>query len=104
MIDFGPANAMDDVWQYGLFEALYGRRSRRFGLGFEITEGPLQYNSPGRPLPLTDLERARLAAPGDGTTGTPPGDLGRRAGAGPRDGAPTAAPTAGARRRAWCFT
>jgi hypothetical protein len=27
------------VWDYPLFEALYGRRSRRFGLGFAMTEG-----------------------------------------------------------------
>ena len=33
---------IEDVWRYPLFEALYGRRSRRFGLGFEITEGPFQ--------------------------------------------------------------
>ena len=27
------------VWEYPLFEALFGRRSRRFGLGLETTEG-----------------------------------------------------------------
>jgi hypothetical protein len=29
------------VWEYPLFDALYGRRSRRFGLGFEMAEGRL---------------------------------------------------------------
>jgi len=37
-----PAPAMADllheVWSYPLFEALYGRRSRRFGMGFEIAD------------------------------------------------------------------
>jgi hypothetical protein len=27
---------LDVVWRYPLFEALFGRRSRRFGLGFEM--------------------------------------------------------------------
>ena len=27
---------LDLAWTYPLFEALYGRRSRRFGLGFEM--------------------------------------------------------------------
>ena len=31
---------LDLAWSYPLFEALYGRRSRRFGLGFEMPEGP----------------------------------------------------------------
>jgi hypothetical protein len=25
------------VWEYPLFDAFYGRRTRRFGLGFEMT-------------------------------------------------------------------
>jgi len=33
------------VWEYPLFDALYGRRSRRFGLGFEMVEGPTPYKS-----------------------------------------------------------
>ena len=29
-----PSELLDLAWSYPLFEALYGRRSRRFGLGF----------------------------------------------------------------------
>ena len=35
---------LDLAWSYPLFEALYGRRSRRFGLGFEMPEGPFSTN------------------------------------------------------------
>jgi hypothetical protein len=35
-----PADAPPDllraVWEYPLFDALFGRRTRRFGLGFEM--------------------------------------------------------------------
>jgi hypothetical protein len=31
-----PPELLDLAWSYPLFEALYGRRSRRFGLGFEM--------------------------------------------------------------------
>ena len=30
---------LDQAWSYPLFEASYRRRSRRFGLGFEMQEG-----------------------------------------------------------------
>jgi hypothetical protein len=36
---------LNQAWAYPLFEALYGRRSRRFGLGFEMPEGPYRYAS-----------------------------------------------------------
>ena len=31
---------LNKVWEYPLFAALYGRRSRRFGRGFEMAESP----------------------------------------------------------------
>src|SRR5437899_2891113 len=40
---------LDQAWSYPLFEALYGRRSRRFGLGFEMPEGPFRYKSAHAP-------------------------------------------------------
>src|ERR1700726_671409 len=52
------------VWDYPLFAALYGRRSRRFGLGFEIAEGPLRYRSRHAALPLDEFEEALLVAAG----------------------------------------
>jgi hypothetical protein len=52
-----------------LFEALFGRRSRRFGLGFEITEGPFKFKSKRAALPLSDIEEAVLVAAGIGFSG-----------------------------------
>jgi hypothetical protein len=44
--DYGPCppDLLRKVCDYPLFEALYGRRSRRFGLGFAVTEDPFEYN------------------------------------------------------------
>jgi len=60
---------LDQAWNYPLFEALYGRRSRRFGLGFEMPEGPYRYASAHAPVPLTELEEALLVGAGAGFTG-----------------------------------
>ena len=60
---------LDEAWNYPLFEALYGRRSRRFGLGFEMQEGPFRYKSAHAPVPLTELEEALLVGAGAGFTG-----------------------------------
>jgi len=68
---------LDDVWQYPLFEALYGRRSRRFARGFAIVEGAFQHASHATTLPLTELEEALLVASGVGITGGPLWDMGR---------------------------
>ena len=77
MSDGLPAAALEGVWQYPLFEALYGRRSRRFARGFEIVEGPLRHASRAAPLPLSELEEALLVAAAVGITGTPLWDMGR---------------------------
>src|SRR5205814_7599559 len=65
------AGPRDDAWRYPLFEALYGRRSRRVARGFAITEGPLAYASAATPLPLSETEEALLVAAGVGVSGTP---------------------------------
>ena len=70
---------IDSAWEYPLFEALYGRRSRRFGLGFAIPEGPFQHKSQGSPAPLSEVEEALLVAAGVGVTGTPLRDQNRSA-------------------------
>jgi hypothetical protein len=44
------------VWEYPLFDALFRRRSRWFGLGFEMTEGPFECKSRYAPLPLSAVE------------------------------------------------
>jgi hypothetical protein len=60
---------LDAVWRYPLFEALYGRRSRRFGVGFEMPEGPFRYRSTHAPVPLSELEEAVLVGAGAGFSG-----------------------------------
>jgi hypothetical protein len=63
------SDAFDQAWSYPLFEAIYGRRSRRFGLGFEMPEGPFCYKSAHAAVPLTELEEALLVGAGAGFTG-----------------------------------
>lgn len=64
-----PPDPFSKVWKYPLFEALYARRSRRFGLGFEMTEGPFRYKSEQGPVSLSELEEALLVAAGVGFSG-----------------------------------
>jgi len=102
--DSGSSDLIHKVWQYPLFEALYGRRSRRFGLGFEITEGPFQHKSQGSPVPLSELEEALLVAAGVGVSGTPLWDMSRPIARGVGDGRTHGSTTAGGRRTALFFT
>jgi len=60
---------LEQVLSFPLTQAMFGRRSRRFGYGMEIPSGPLAYKSQHPPLPLSDLERALLVAAGTGVTG-----------------------------------
>src|ERR1700747_3863429 len=60
---------LDQAWNYPLFEALYHRRSRRFGLGFEMPEGPFRHKSAHAPVPLTELEEALLLGASAGFSG-----------------------------------
>jgi hypothetical protein len=69
------SSPLDQAWSYPLFEALYRRRSRRFGLGFEMQEGPFRYKSAHAPVPLTELEEALLVGAGAGFSGLPFWDL-----------------------------
>jgi hypothetical protein len=63
------ARLLHTVWEYPLFDALFGRRSRRFGLGCEMTDGPFKYKSRHEPLPLSEVEEAMLVAAGVGFSG-----------------------------------
>lgn len=63
------SDPLNDLLRFPLFEALFGRRARRFGLGMEIPSGPLAYKSRHAPQPLSELERAVLVAAGTGVTG-----------------------------------
>jgi hypothetical protein len=69
MMASAPRCLLDKVWEYPLFEALFGRRSRRFGLGFEMTDGPFKYKSQRASLPLSDIEEALLIGAGVGFSG-----------------------------------
>jgi len=55
--------------EFPLFDALAGRRARRFGLGMELASGPLAYRSRAEPVPLSERERSILVAAGTGVTG-----------------------------------
>lgn len=59
----------DAAWDYPLYDAIMGRRSRRFGLGMEMDSGPFQHRSQYEPIPLSDLETAMLVAAATATTG-----------------------------------
>src|ERR1700737_374460 len=61
-----PRDLLRTVWEYPLLEALFGRRTRRFALGFEMTQGPYRYRSPQAPVPLCENEEALLVAAGFG--------------------------------------
>jgi len=60
---------MADLLEFPLMQAIFGRRSRRFGLGMEIPTGPLAFKSRSAPFPLSELEQAILVAAGTGVSG-----------------------------------
>src|ERR1035437_3002168 len=66
---------VDEAWNFSLFDAIMNRRSRRFGLGMEINEGPNKFKSPNEAVPLDELEEAILIAAGTGISGLNLGDL-----------------------------
>jgi hypothetical protein len=61
--------AISDLLRFPLLQAIFGRRSRRFGVGMEIPSGPLAFASRAAPYPLSDLEAAILVAAGTGVSG-----------------------------------
>ena len=60
---------------YPLLEALKKRRSRRFGLGMKMDQGPLGYSSCHAAFPLTEEEEAALVFAACGITGHALADL-----------------------------
>jgi hypothetical protein len=55
--------------EFPLFDAIAGRRARRFGLGMELPSGPLAHTSGAEPVPLSERERSILLAAGTGVSG-----------------------------------
>lgn len=66
---------VDEAWNFSLGEAIMNRRSRRFGLGMEIKEGPNKFKSTNEPIPLDEVEESLLIAAGTGINGMNLGDL-----------------------------
>lgn len=64
-----PRAAIAELARFPLLDALFGRRSRRFGLGMSIPDGPLAYSSRHAPRPLGEAERLVLIAAGLGLSG-----------------------------------
>jgi len=64
-----PAPPLGTVLEYPLMRAIFGRRSRRFGLGMEIPSGPLAFRSEADPLPLSEAEQSLLVSVGTGVSG-----------------------------------
>lgn len=58
------------VTEYPLLAALSKRRSRRFGLGMQMANGPLAFRSQQAPLSLSEDEEALLVFAGCGITGS----------------------------------
>lgn len=67
---YGLKPEVEAAWNYPLFDALMGRRSRRFGFGMELTHGPFTYKSDKEPFPLSEEETALLVAAATGVTGS----------------------------------
>lgn len=57
---------LDRAVEHSFYDAVFQRRSRRFGLGMEIEKGPLRYKSRHDPVPLSELEEAILVWTGLG--------------------------------------
>src|SRR5215216_7057648 len=62
-------SGLQDVLQFPLVDALFGRRARRFSLGASIPDGPLAFTSRHEPLPLTELEQMLVLTAAAGNTG-----------------------------------
>lgn len=63
------AAALRELQKFSLLDALFGRRSRRFGVGMEIPDGPFAYRSKHAPETISDFERTLLIAIGAGVSG-----------------------------------
>ena len=66
---YGMRPEVEAAWNFPLFEAMMGRRSRRFGFGMELEYGPFTYKSEKEPVPLSEDETAILVAAATGLTG-----------------------------------
>jgi len=66
---------MQQALEYPLFDSIFNRRSRRFGLGMELVDSTLEFKSKYDPIPLSEVEEALLVWSGTGLTGLCLADL-----------------------------
>lgn len=66
---------MQQALEYPLFDSIFNRRSRRFGLGMELVDTTLEFKSKYDPIPLSEVEEALLVWSGTGLTGLCLADL-----------------------------
>lgn len=66
---------LENLTRVSLLDVLLNRRSRRFGKGMSMTEGPLAFKSRFAPQPLSEDEEAALAFAAAGITGPALADL-----------------------------
>jgi len=65
----------EEALKYPLFDSIFNRRSRRFGLGMELQDSTLAHKSDHDPVSLDELEEALLVWSGTGLTGLCLADL-----------------------------
>lgn len=74
--DQSPLNkGYQEALKYPLFDSIFNRRSRRFGLGMELPNSTLEFKSNHEPVPLDEIEEALLVWSGTGLTGLCLADL-----------------------------
>ena len=66
---------LEEALKYPLFDSIFNRRSRRFGLGMELKDSTLEFRSNYDPVPLSEMEEALLVWSGTGLTGMCLADL-----------------------------
>ncbi|MEX2225453.1 MAG: hypothetical protein WEB52_03265 [Dehalococcoidia bacterium] len=75
MTGISDNRAARKAWNYGLFDAIMNRRSRRLALGAEIPGGATKNKSDKPPMPLDEIEEALLVHAGTGISGMNLSDL-----------------------------
>jgi len=67
--------AVQQAWNYPLFDAIFQRRARRFPLGAEMPGDVAPFKSTSEPIPLDEIEEAMLVIAGTGISGINLADL-----------------------------
>jgi hypothetical protein len=68
-MDEDTRDLMEETWNVPLMDAVFTRRSRRFGLGMEIKHGPNAHKSEHEPVALSIEEEAMLSIAATGLSG-----------------------------------